>query len=131
MVWFKFQTDALSTGKLALKKAYIITEIAASPDGSPFVLISMVEEKDLRQQQQQPQSPPRGVTVLGPFNSSPDNISNELQKALSGLFGAGGRLGSQVTVIKLDIREYEESGLRVGDKVQMEITRESGKEDDV
>jgi hypothetical protein len=115
-----------------MKKEYLITEIAIAPDGSPHVFVSMVEGKDF-QKGQQPSYPPSGgrFTVLGPV-SSPENISKDIQKALSGMFGGGaggGGLGLQATVIKLDIREYQESGLKVGDKVAVEITRETTKEE--
>ncbi len=103
-----------------MKKEYVITEISMSPDGSPRVLVSMLESKDLMNGQQ-PQPFRTGVTVLGPAPQTADSIAKELQKALSGALG--GRLGSQATVMKLDIREYEESGLRVGDKVLVELTR--------
>lgn len=107
-----------------MKKEYVITEISAAPDGSPYVLISMIESKDLKSQQQF-HPPASGVTVIGPIPPTPDNIAKELQRALSGLFGQ--RTG-QITVIKLDIREYEESGLKVGDKVIVEITRATKEE---
>lgn len=105
-----------------MKKEYIVTEVSAASDGSPYVLVSMVESKDMKSQQQEQSHPSvGGVTVLGPISSSPDNLPKELQKALSGLFG--GRTGSQVTVIKLDIREYEESDFKVGDKIIVEMTK--------
>ena len=44
-----------------------------------------------------------------------------LQRAFRGL--SKQMMGVVVTVIKLDMREYEESGLKVGDKVYLEITR--------
>jgi hypothetical protein len=113
-----------------MKKEYVVTEIAISPDGSPYVFVSMVEGKDFQKGQQQPSYPSvGGVHVLGPISSSPENIPKEIQRALSGMLGGRG-IGSQATVIKLDIREYDDSGLKVGDKVTIEITRTTTKKED-
>lgn len=115
-----------------MRKEYVITEIAIAPDGSPYVFVSMVESKDLQKGQQAsyPPSSIGGVHVLGPISSNPESISKDIQKALSGMFGGGGP-GSQATVIKLGIREYDDSGLKVGDKVTVEITRATKSEEQI
>lgn len=99
-----------------VKKEYIITEISAAPDGGPYVLITLVEPRDLKGS---PQTRPNPNVIMG-FTSMEDLIK-DLQRALSGL--SRQMMGGTVTVIKLDMREYEESGLKVGDKIYLEITK--------
>ncbi|MEM3437425.1 MAG: hypothetical protein QXP55_02665 [Nitrososphaerales archaeon] len=99
-----------------MKKEYIITEISAAPDGGPYVLITLVEPRDLKGS---PQSHPSPSVVMG-FTSMED-LMKDLQRALSGL--SRQIMGRTLTVIKLDMREYEESGLKVGDKIYLEITK--------
>ncbi|MEM2872958.1 MAG: hypothetical protein QXD82_02180 [Nitrososphaerales archaeon] len=97
-----------------VKKEYVVTEISAAPDGGPYVLVALVDPRDLKGASQ-----PRPSVVMG-FTSMED-LMKDLQRALSGL--SRQTMGGAVTVIKLDMREYEESGLKVGDKVYLEITR--------
>jgi hypothetical protein len=99
-----------------LKKEYVITEISAGPDGGPYVLISLADPRDLKSTSQ-PRSSPH--VVMG-FTSMED-LMKDLQRALTGL--SRQTMSGTMTVIKLDMREYEESGLKVGDKVYLEISK--------
>jgi hypothetical protein len=99
-----------------VKKEYVITEISAAPDGGPYVLVSLVEPRDLKG----PTQPRPNPSVIMGFTSMED-LMKDLQRALSGL--SRQMMGGTVTVIKLDMREYEESGLKVGDKIYLEITK--------
>jgi hypothetical protein len=99
-----------------MKKEYIIVRIDASPDGSPYVIVSLSTSKDFREQST-PASP-FGAGVMG-FTNMDDMVKN-LNKMLSG--GAMGQSGS-VTSIKLDMHEYKELNLAVGDKVYLEMTK--------
>ncbi|MCS7116079.1 MAG: hypothetical protein RMJ31_05450 [Nitrososphaerota archaeon] len=98
-----------------VKKEYIVTEISAAPDGGPYVLVSLTDPRDLTSTQ-----PPRFGQVAIGFTSIEDLMKN-LQRAIAGLSRQA--MGGVVTVIKLDMREYEESGLKVGDKVYLEISK--------
>ncbi|MEM3433380.1 MAG: hypothetical protein QXL52_05085 [Nitrososphaerales archaeon] len=99
-----------------MRKEYVITEISAAPDGGPYVLITLVEPKDLKG----PAQPRPSHNIVMGFTSMEDLIK-DLQRALSGL--SRQMIGGTLTVIKLDMREYEESGLKVGDKICLEITK--------
>jgi hypothetical protein len=103
-------------GGSMVKKEYVVTEISAAPDGGPYVLVALVELRDLKGSSQPRPSP---NVVMG-FTSMED-LMKDLQRALSGL--SRQMMGGAVTVIKFDMREYEESGLKVGDKVYLEITK--------
>jgi hypothetical protein len=100
-----------------VKKEYIIVRIDASPDGSPYVIVSLSTSKDFREQST-PVSPFGAGGVMG-FTNMDDMVKN-LNKMISG--GGMGQSGS-VTSIKLDMHEYKELSLAVGDKVYLEMTK--------
>jgi hypothetical protein len=99
-----------------MKKEYIVVRIDASPDGSPYVVVSLSTSKDFREQST-PASPFGAGGVMG-FTSMDDMMKN-LNKMLSGGMGQS----NTVTSIKLDMHEYKELNLAVGDKVYLEITK--------
>jgi len=100
-----------------MKKEFIVTRIDASPDGAPYVIISLSTSKDFREQST-PVSPFGAGGVMG-FTNMDDMVKN-LNKMLSG--GGMGQPGN-VTSIKLDMHEYKELNLGVGDKVYLEVTK--------
>ena len=100
-----------------MKKEYIIVRIDASPDGAPYVIVSLSTSKDFREQST-PASPFGAGGVMG-FTNMDDMVKN-LNKMLSG--GGMGQPGS-TTSIKLDMHEYKELNLAVGDKVYLEMTK--------
>jgi hypothetical protein len=101
-----------------MKKEFIVTRIDASPDGSPYVIVSLSSSKDFREQTTTPASPFGAGGVMG-FTNMDDMVKN-LNKMLTG--GGMGQPGS-VTSIKLDMHEYKELNLGVGDKVYLEVTK--------
>jgi hypothetical protein len=100
-----------------MKKEYIIVRIDASPDGSPYVIVSLSTSKDFREQST-PVSPFGAGGVMG-FTNMDDMVKN-LNKMLS---GGGMGQSSSVTSIKLDMHEYKELNLAVGDKIYLEMTK--------
>ena len=100
-----------------MKKEFIVVRIDASPDGAPYVVVSLSTSKDFREQQSTPMSPFGQGGVMG-FTNMDDMVKN-LNKMLSGGMGQAGGL----TSIKLDMHEYKEMNLAVGDKVYIEITK--------
>lgn len=99
-----------------MKKEFVVVRIDASPDGAPYVVVSLSTPKDFREQSQ-PTSP-FGSNVMG-FSNMDDMIKG-LNKMMSG--GVLGQAGG-ITSIKLDMHEYKELGLSVGDKVFLEISK--------
>ncbi len=98
-----------------MKKEFIVVRIDASPDGAPYVVVSLSTSKDFREQST-PTSP-FGTGVMGFTNM--DDMIKSLNKMMSGGMGQPGA----VTSIKLDMHEYKEMNLAVGDKVYLEITK--------
>jgi len=98
-----------------MKNEFVVSKIEASQDEKgPFVFIVFSDTKTARRGKQQ-QSP---FGDLGMTFTSPE----DLNKNLSRMFGGSMAFGDAPT-FKLSIREYEESGLRVGDKVTIEIKK--------
>lgn len=103
-----------------MKKEYVVVRIDAAPDGAPYVIVSLSSTKDFKEGNQ-PQSSPFGPNVMGFSNM--DDMMKGLNKMLSG--GMGGLPGG-FTSLKVDMHEYKELGLSVGDKVFIELTKAEG-----
>ena len=100
-----------------MKKEYVVVRIDAAPDGAPYVVVSLSSTKDFKEGNQ-PQSSPFGPNVMGFSNM--DDMMKGLNKMLSG--GMGGLPGG-LTALKIDMHEYKELGLSVGDKVFLELSK--------
>jgi len=101
-----------------MKKEYVVVRIDAAPEGAPYVVISLSAVKDFKEGNQ-PLSSPFGPNVMG--FSSMDDMMKGLNKMM-----AGGGMGvpGNITSLKLDMREYKELDLSVGDKVHLELSKE-------
>lgn len=102
-----------------MKKEYVVVRIDAAPDAAPYVLVSLQPTKDFKESQGFPQSPYGGSGVMGFTNM------DDMMKSLNKMLGGGGGFGmpTGLTSMKLDMREYKELGLAVGDKVYLEISK--------
>ena len=103
-----------------MKKEYVVKSIDAAPDGAPYVVISLSSIKDLKEGAQNPQSPFGTPKVMGFSNMN--DMMKDLNKMMSGVGGMG--MQSGITQLKLEMHEYKEMGLAVGDKVFLELTKE-------
>ena len=95
---------------MSLQKEYIVTEISAAPEGSPYVLLS------LKRPGEQPQNQP-SVLPSGQFRSMDDmfrNFGNILSRQMIGGFS---------TIIKLGLDEYEKLDIKVGDRISLDIEK--------
>ncbi|HSA98431.1 MAG TPA: hypothetical protein VLF17_05070, partial [Candidatus Nitrosotenuis sp.] len=88
-----------------MKKEYVVVRIDASPDGAPYVVLSLSLTKDFKESNQPLQSP-FGGGVMGFTNM--DDMMKNLNKMFS-----GGVLGGQggLTSLKVDMREYKDLGI--------------------
>ena len=105
-----------------MKKQFIVSKIEATQDGSPYVYIGFTDPADNKSGE---------AKQLNPFSpktmgfSSPEDLMKNLPKAMgniAGMVGAAGGLNDCPT-FKLSMREYENMGLRVGEKVSVEIKK--------
>jgi hypothetical protein len=110
-----------------MKKEFIVSKIEASQDGSPYLYVVLTDTRGnlnpTRRQQGFPENP-FGVAAI-PITSLDDlkNLPKKISDAIEGAFGGGGRnnISSESTTFKMNAREYEELGVKVGDKVTLEI----------
>ncbi len=100
-----------------MKKEYVVVRIDASPDGAPYVIISLSSTKDFKEGNQ-PLSSPFGPNIMGFSNM------DEMMKGLNKMFSGGiGGLPGNLTSLKIDMHEYKDLGLSVGDKVYLDLTK--------
>ncbi len=95
---------------MSLQKEYIVTEISAAPEGSPYVLLS------LKRPDEQPQNQP-SVIPSDQFRSMDDMFrifGNILSRQMIGGFS---------TIIKLGLDEYEKLDIKVGDRITLDIEK--------
>src|SRR6187200_3735836 len=109
-----------------MKKDSIGSRIEASQDGSPYVYITFSDPNDYKQGGEKQQNP-FGPNVMA--FTSPEDLMKNLPKAMgniSKMIGGGGGLTDSPT-FKLSMKEYEDIGIKVGDKVTIEVKKsESG-----
>ena len=96
---------------MSLTKEYVITEISASSDGSPSIMITLKDPSDVRGPQKM--NKPAMVTFTS-MNDMMKNFGNVISKQMMGGFA---------TIIKITLDEYEKCDFRVGDRVSLEINK--------
>ena len=100
-----------------MRKEYVVMRIDAAPDGSPYVVVSLSLAKDMKEGNQPPSQ--LGSNVKGFTNM--DDMMKNLNKMMAG--GMGGMGGPGNTSIKLEMHEYKELNLSVGDKVFLDMSK--------
>jgi len=102
-----------------MKKEFVVKSIDSAPDGAPYVVISLSSLKDLKEGTPTQQPPFGSPKVMGFSNMN--DMMKDLNKMMSGMGGAG--MQSGITQLKLEMHEYKEMGLSVGDKVFLELSK--------
>src|SRR3954463_15908297 len=109
-----------------MKKEFIISKIEASQDGSPYFYVMLTDTRGnftpTRRQQGFPENP-FGVATI-PITSLDDlkNLPKKISDAINAAFeGDSNSTSSDSTVFKMNEREYQELGIKIGDKVALEI----------
>ena len=100
-----------------MKKEYVVKSIDAAPDGAPYVIVSLSSIKDLKE------GTPNLQTALGTPKVMGFSNMNDMMKDLNKMFAGGMGMQSGTTRLKLEIHEYKDMGLSVGDKVFLELTK--------
>ena len=96
---------------MSLTKEYVITEISASSDGSPSIMITLKDPSDVRGPQKR--NNPAMVTFTS-MNDMMKNFGNVISKQMMVGFA---------TIIKITLNEYEKCDFKVGDRVSIEINK--------
>ena len=102
---------------MVMRKEYVVVRIDAAPDGAPYVVVSLSSKKDM-QEKDGPLSSPFGKTNVMGFSNMND-MAKDLNKMMT---GGGGMMGN-TTTIKLDMLEYKDLSLSVGDKVFLDLSK--------
>ena len=105
-----------------MKLDYIVSRIEASQDGSPYVYVTYANPNDFKAGAER-QSNPFGSNMMA--FTSPEDLMKNLSKAMANMsraMGGGGALTDSPT-LKISMREYEDMGIKVGDKVTVEIKK--------
>ena len=100
-----------------MKKEFAVKSIDSAPDGAPYVVVSLSALKDLKEGTQNAQPPFGSPKVMGFSNMN--DMMKDLNKMMSGVGG----MQSGFTQLKLEMHEYKEMGLSVGDKVFLELSK--------
>ena len=104
-----------------MKKEFILSKIEAVHDGSPYVYVGFVDPSDSKSGEARQQNPfePKAMAF-----TSPEDLMKNLPKAMGNITGmmGGGGLGDSLT-FKLSMREYEDMGMKVSDRVSIEIKK--------
>ena len=95
-----------------LIKVYVITEISAAPDGSPFILVTLKDPSDVIGPQRKMNNP--SMVTFTSINDMMKNFGNVVSKQMMGSFS---------TVVKITLDEYEKSGFKVGDRISVKIDK--------
>ena len=102
-----------------MKKEFVVKSIDGASDGAPYVIVSLSSIKDLKTGTPSPPSPFGSPKVMGFSNMN--DMMKDLNKMMSGMGGMG--MQSGITQLKLEMHEYKDMGLAVGDKVFLELTK--------
>jgi hypothetical protein len=109
-----------------MKKEFIVSKIETSQDRSDYVYVALTDTKGnfatTRRQQGFPENP-FGVAAI-PITSLDDlkNLPKKISDAIEGVFGSGrNNMSSESTIFKMNSIEYEKLGIKVGDKITVEI----------
>lgn len=104
-----------------MKKDFIISKIEASQDGAPYIHITFSDPNDYKSSERQPFGPNMMAFT------SPEDLMKNLPKMMSNISrmtgGGGGSVITDSPTLKMSMKEYEDIGIKVGDKVTVEIKK--------
>ena len=103
-----------------MRKEFVVMRIDAAPDGAPYVLVTLSLAKDMAEGNQPPK--PSTTNVMG-FSNMDDMMKNLNKMIAGGGMGMMGGATPGTTSIKLDMHEYKQLGLSVGDRVNLDISK--------
>ena len=109
-----------------MKKEFIVSKIETSPEESAYVYVILTDTginySPTRRQQNFPENPfgiaSIPITSLEDLKNLPKKISDAMEHAFR---GDGNSTSRDSTTFKMDSTEFEELGIKVGDKVTVDI----------
>jgi hypothetical protein len=107
-----------------MKFDFVVSRIEASQDGSPYVYVTYANPNEFKAgADRSPPFNPFGANMMA--FTSPEDLMKNLPKAMSNMGKAmgGGGFPTDSPTFKISIRDYEDMGIKVGDKVTIEIKK--------
>ena len=105
-----------------MKKDFIISKIEASQDGTPYIYVTFSDVNDYKVGGGKQQNP-FGPNMMA-FTSPEDLMKNlPMMSNISRMTGGGGGAPTDSPTFKMSMKEYEDIGIKVGDKVTIEIKK--------
>src|SRR5919197_966869 len=101
-----------------MRREYIVARIEASQDGSPYVYVTFSDPKEYKPDRPNVKPFGQGTATF----SSMEDLMKNMPKIMANIPGIGGGV-TESPIIKLSMREYQDMGLKVGDKVYIEIQK--------
>jgi hypothetical protein len=101
---------------LLMRREFIVARIEASQDGSPYVYVTFNDPKEYKQ----PDRP--NINPFGSNVTSIEDLMKNMPKVITNIGFMGPGLTDSPT-IKLSMPEYQDMGIKVGDKVYIEIQK--------
>lgn len=111
-----------------MKKEFIVSKIETSPDGSAYFHVVLTDTgsnfSPTRRQQKFPENPfgvaAIPITSLDDLNNLPKKISDAIERAFRG-DSSNNTSSPESTAFNMNSTEFEELGIKIGDKVTLEI----------
>jgi hypothetical protein len=108
-----------------MKKEFIVSKVEVPQDGGPNICLVLTDIKGnfTRTRRQGFPENPFGIATI-PISSLDDlrNLPKKISDAINAAFaGDSNSTSSDSTVFKMNEREYQELGIKIGDKVALEI----------
>jgi len=100
-----------------MRKEFVIKRIDASPDGTPYVIVSLTSSKDLQEGNKNP-------SQFDPSKMMDPAKMQDMVKNLNKMLSGAGGIMSGGTSLKLEMHEYKEMNLSVGDKVYLDLSKD-------
>jgi hypothetical protein len=110
-----------------MKKEFVVSKIETPQDGSPYTYVVLTDTRGnltrTRRQQGFPEYPfgiaTIPITSIDDLKNLPKKISDAINAAFVG--DSNNTSSSDSTILKMNEREYQELGIKIGDKVTIEI----------
>ena len=100
---------------LLMRRDFVVARIEASQDGSPYVYVTFNDPKEYK-----PDKP--NMSPFGPNVTSMEDFMKNMPKVITNIGFMGPGLTDSPT-IKFSMHEYQDMGIKVGDKVYIEIQK--------
>ena len=99
-----------------MRRDFVVARIEASQDGSPYVYVTFNDPKEYK-----PDNKPN-MNSFGSNVTSIEDLMKNMPKVITNIGFMGPGLTDSPT-IKLSMHEYQDMGIKVGDKVYIEIQK--------